>query len=83
MNPQSIEVEIDAAGQVHARDPRVSIPAGPALLTPLGASRASSQPGSAPARADDWHALVGMLRASPNWLEEPQQIQDRLRDEWR
>jgi hypothetical protein len=32
---QTIEVEIDAGGHVHPLEPRVSVPAGRALLTPL------------------------------------------------
>jgi hypothetical protein len=84
MNTHTIEVEVDASGQVHAVDPQVPIPAGPALLTPLGLPRAAVQHGAVAGHgADDWRALVGALRGSPSWRDEPQAIQDRLRDEWR
>ena len=39
MSTLTIEVEIDESGHVRAVNPRVSVPAGPALLTPLGAQR--------------------------------------------
>jgi hypothetical protein len=32
---------------------------------------------------EDWHDLVGALAGSPNWREDPQMIQQRLRDDWR
>ena len=82
MSTQTIEVEIDQSGHVRAVNPRVSVPAGPALLTPLGAQRRVPDHPATQGRPDDWHALVGALRASPNWCDDPQAIQDRLRDEW-
>lgn len=83
MNTQTIEVEIDASGQVHAVDPQVAIPAGPALLTPLGSQHLAAMQGQAPQRSADWRTFVGVLSGSPSWREEPQTIQDRMRDEWR
>lgn len=77
---QTIEVEIDEAGHVRSLKPGETVPAGPALLTPLGLPRPVSSPVP---EADDWHALVGMLRSSPNWRDEPQAVQQALRDEWR
>lgn len=83
MSTQTIEVEIDASGQVRAVNPGVPIPAGPALLTPLAAPRPALDRRAGQGQTADWHALVGALGASPNWRDEPQAIQDRLRDEWR
>lgn len=83
MSTRTIEVEIDEAGLVHAVDPRVSIPAGPALLTPLGASRGAPARDAATQPPEDWRALVGILGGSPNWREPAQTIQERLRAEWR
>lgn len=77
MDPQAIEVEIDRAGRVHAVDPRVTVPVGPALLTPLQSRPSTSLPTRG--EREDWQALIGVLAASPNWREEPQQIQQRLR----
>ncbi len=83
MSTQTIEVEIDASGQVRAVHPGVPIPAGPALLVPLGATRPPLDRCAGQSRAADWRALVGTLGASPIWRDEPQAIQDQLRDEWR
>ncbi len=80
MNTQTIEVEIDASGQVHAVDPRVAIPPGPALLMPLASQHPVAKHDEA--RSADWRAFVGVLSRSPNWCDEPRAIQDRLRDEW-
>ena len=82
MTLQTIEVEIDQAGHVRALKPSETVPAGPALLTPLGLHRTASLASPMP-EAEDWHALVGMLQGSPNWRDEPQAIQQALRDEWR
>lgn len=82
MNTQTIEVDIDANGRVHAVNPQVAIPAGPALLMPLGSQRGVVTHGEA-GQGADWRALVGLLEGSPSWRDEPQAIQDRLRDEWR
>lgn len=83
MSMQSIEVEIDAAGRVHAVDPQVAVPAGRALLTPLAPRRTALEHGAPAERPDDCRSLVGALSGSPSWREPPQAIQDRLRDEWR
>ncbi len=61
----------------------MAIPAGPALLTPLGGQRLVPEHALPPAQLGDWHAHVGTLAGPPNWREDPQAIQDRLRDEWR
>lgn len=82
MTLQTIEVEIDQAGYVRALKPRETVPAGPALLTPLGSHRSAS-PASPVPGANDWQALIGTLQGSPNWRDEPQAIQRALRDEWR
>lgn len=82
MNTQTIEVEIDATGQVHAVDPRIAIPAGPALLTPLRPQRLAAQDEPPAPQLVDWHVFVGALSGSPNWRDDPQVLQDRLRDEW-
>jgi hypothetical protein len=39
--------------------------------------------GQAPQRSADWRTFVGVLSGSPSWREEPQTIQDLMRDEWR
>lgn len=82
MTLQTIEVEIDQAGHVRALKPSETVPAGPALLMPLGLLRSASS--ALPvSEADDWASLIGVLRGSPNWRDEPQAIQQALRDEWR
>ncbi len=54
MNTQTIEVEIDASGQVHAVHPQVVIPAGPALLTLLEPRSDEAALLAQQALAQDW-----------------------------
>ena len=82
MTLQTIEVEIDQTGHVRPLKPNENVPAGPALLTPLGSHRTAPLAPRAP-EAEEWHALIGMLQGSPSWHDEPQTIQQALRDEWR
>lgn len=82
MSQQTIEVEIDPSGRVRPLDPRIPVPAGPALLTPLG-TRVCESTSHTHTSMGDWHDLVGALAGSPNWREDPQMIQQRLRDDWR
>ena len=44
----------------------------------------STQPAStnAPGPAGGWQALVGSLKDSPHWNEDPITVQESLRDEW-
>jgi hypothetical protein len=51
---QTIEVEIDAGGHVQALEPRVSVPAGRALLTPLPAAAEEAALLAEGALARDW-----------------------------
>lgn len=82
MAAHTIEVEVDRTGRVRAVEPNVTVPAGRALLTPLvrSASRRVAAPPNAP---DNWRSLIGALQGSPNWSDDPQAIQQALRDEWR
>ncbi len=51
---QTIEVEIDAGGHVHPLEPRVSVPAGRALLTPLPTAAEKTALLAEGALARDW-----------------------------
>ena len=44
----------------------------------------SIQPASTDAtgRAGGWQALVGRLKDSPHWNEDPVTVQESMRDEW-
>ena len=79
MATHTIEVEVDQAGRVRAVEPSVIVPAGRALLTPLVRSGLRPDPHA----ADGWRSLIGALQGSPNWRDDPQSIQQALRDEWR
>lgn len=76
MAAHTIEVEVDQAGHVRAIEPSVAVPAGRALLTPLGSRPVVASP------ADGWRSWIGALQGSPSWRDDPQAIQQALRDEW-
>jgi hypothetical protein len=73
---QTIEVEIDAQGGIHALQAMPPTAERRALLTLVVPEQA--------ARNDkaDWHSFIGRLNGSPNFNADPVEIQRKMRDEW-
>lgn len=74
---QTIEVEIDAQGVIHALQ-----------TLPIKAERRVLLTRVVPeqiAKSDhtDWHSFAGKLNGSPNFNTDPVEIQRKMRDEWK
>ena len=71
---QTIEVEIDAQGVIH-----------PLQAVPQAAERRALLTLVVPETVNekvDWRSFVGTLTGSPNFNDDPVEIQRKLRDEW-
>lgn len=73
---QTIEVEIDAQGVIHALQALPPRAERRALLT-LVVPESIAQNEHA-----DWHSFAGKLNDSPNFNTDPVEIQRKMRDEW-
>lgn len=85
---QTIQVEIDASGQIHPLEPLNFVPVGRALLTLLGTSDVIPAPTidvSAQFSAAGALELLDSLRFKQRPPADPQEVQQRieaLRDDW-
>lgn len=73
---QTIEVEIDAQGVIHALQalpPRAERRALLTLVVPEPVALSDQT---------DWHSFAGKLNGSPNFNADPAEIQRKMRDEW-
>lgn len=73
---QTIEVEIDAQGVIHALQALPPRAERRALLTLVIPEQAAQNDQA------DWHSFVGRLNGSPNFNADPVEIQRKMRDEW-
>lgn len=73
---QTIEVEIDAHGVIHALQALPPRAERRALLTLVVPEQAAKNDHT------DWHSFVGRLNGSPNFNADPVEIQRKMRDEW-
>jgi hypothetical protein len=73
---QTIEVEIDAQGVIHALQALPPMAERRALLTLVIPEL--------PEKNDlaDWRSFAGRLSGSPNFNADPVEIQRKMRDEW-
>jgi hypothetical protein len=73
---QTIEVEIDAQGVIHALQalpPRAERRAILTLVVPEQIEKSDQI---------DWRSFTGRLNESPNFNADPVEIQRKMRDEW-
>ncbi len=73
---RTIEVEIDAQGVIHALQALPQSAERRALLTLVVPDQADTQ------TPVDWHSFAGRLNGSPNFNDDPVEIQRKMRDEW-
>lgn len=73
---QTIEVEIDAQGVIHALQALPLRAERRALLTLVVPEQFAGHDHA------DWHSFVGRLNGSPNFNFDPVEIQRKMRDEW-
>lgn len=73
---QTIEVEIDAQGVIHVLQALPPSAERRALLTLVVPEQAVGH------NQADWHSFVGRLNGSPNFNDDPVEIQRKMRDEW-
>ena len=73
---QTIEVEIDAQGVIHALQTLPPKAERRALLTLVVPDQAAVHDHA------DWHSFVGRLNGSPNFNADPVEVQRKMRDEW-
>ena len=73
---QTIEVEIDAQGEIHALQALPINAERRALLTLVVPEQVATS------NHTDWRSLVGRLKNSPNFNADPVEIQRKIRDEW-
>lgn len=73
---QTIEVEIDAQGVIHALQTLPARAERRAILTLVVPEQ------SAKHDQPDWRNFIGKLNGSPNFNADPVEIQRKMRDEW-